>query len=162
HASGGPLAAGVVAARPGRLARSAGVASPVRSRRVPGAGNRLGGETPRRRRGTGLGPVRGAAFAGGGSGAVVLPRQTADADAVDVHIPGLADRLRGVVAVAVSPDGAAADRGAGRGARTARPGAAGRLAVLRRNAGADARGVQRVFLPLLVRCRPLPVPGQCR
>ena len=163
HAAGAAARGALVAAGPaGRAPRRVAAAAVLRRGGALRRGHRLGRADAHRRARVGIRVHRGRSRPDRRARGVVLPRQAPVAGEPDVRLPAVDDRLVGVVAVPVS--GWPCSRswpGCGR-CGAARRGAAGRAALLLHRPRAGARLRQRVPVPLLVRGRSLPVPGEPR
>jgi hypothetical protein len=159
HVARRAAGAGVVARGAGDVGGRAEVGPVLRAVRGDRGGHgvrppraRDGGHRRARRRVRG--PPR-----GGGAGGVVLPWQARLAGRPRVHLPAVGDRpaVAGAVAAAGRPRGGAGRAVRGPGAVGA--GAGGGAGVLRAAAAAGARVRRRVLHAVLVRRRPLAIPG---
>ena len=156
--AGGSPRGFLVAARPAVLAAGCGAAPAlVRPGGRRGPFLRVGRAHLYGRPGGGLQPEPGATLARRRAGGLVLPRQTLLARAPDLHLPPLAARRRGRLAVAVSRRRCCpAGRAVVPAAPDPRP--PGGAAAFRRDPLPDAGIFQRLCLHLLLRRRPLAVP----
>src|SRR5204862_6802951 len=144
----------LVEARPPRAGPGRRASSARYHERGGGRADRMVGAALRGRGRAGVGAFPPRALSGGRARALVLRREARVARRPGLHLPALDARPARLVAAALPARGRVGARRPGGAPATARPGAAGGRAVLRRDARAGARLRRRLSDALLIRGGP--------
>ena len=154
----GRAAAGLLvpAGQSGMEARRAASGAVVRGGDLRGTGNGVGRARADWRAGSGFLTDPGRAHSSRGARHLVLSRERRLPGGSELHLPAVEPGRGCLVAVPVPPRMRGCGGGA-MGSRSAPPGPAGCVSVLRRNPVSRARLLQRLSLRLFLRGRPLPI-----